>query len=286
MATSVSQSVSSVDTFTFTHSLNRVDLNVRLLSSSGEERNDLISRVTPDPANPKNILIFTFTSSFTGRIQVVTTDIAPISGLISNSSTVPGVDNFTATTDPLTTDDLSLGYTPGSKWYNTVTKDLFLCLSSAISSATWQWQNNFLKYMSLDKTATQTFTTTLVDITWNTNTQNVSGYYTFSSNRITINRAGDYRINFGFISSCTPGSAVVHRVVVTRTRSAVDLINNRSEAYRYSEDSNVRISTGKSFVDSYLANDQIRLQVQVFSGSANTHTIQTQGTFLQIERVV
>lgn len=285
MATSLSATISGLTTYTFTHSLNRVDLSVRLIGTDGEIVNNLLAQAIPDPANPKNILIINFTTAFTGRVQIVTLDLVQIAELVKNSPAVIGINNLSASTDPSTSNNLLQGYTVGSQWYNTTTRDLFFCILSNIGTAQWQWQNNFLKYMSLDKTATQTFTTALLDITWNTNTQNVANYYTFSSNRITINMAGDYRINFGFVSSCTPGSAVVHRVVVTRTRSAVDLINNRSEAYRYSEDSNVRVSTGKSFVDSYLVNDQIRLQVQVFSGAATTHTIQTQGTFLQIERV-
>lgn len=285
MATSLSATISGLTTYTFTHSLNRVDLSVRLIATNGEIANDLLSQAIPDPANPKNILIINFTSAFTGRVQVVTLDLVQIAELVKNSPAVIGISNLSASTDPSTSNNLLSGYTVGSQWYNTVTKDLFICRLSNIATAQWEWQNNFIKYISLDKTATQTFTTALVDVVWQTDTQNISGYYTFASNRITINKSGDYRINFGFVSIASPGTKVVHRVVVTRTRSAVDLVNNRSEAYCYSEESNVRISTGKSFVDTYLENDQIRLQVQVFTGSANTHTIQTQGTFLQIERV-
>lgn len=285
MATSLSATISGLTTYTFTHSLNRVDLSVRLIGTNGEIVNELLSQAIPDPANPKNILIINFTSAFTGRVQIVTLDLVQIAELVKNSPAVIGINNLSASTDPTTSNNLLSGYTVGSQWYNTTYQDLFLCTASNGSSATWRWQNNFSKYATLEKTATQTFTTTLVDVTWNTTTQNVNDYFTFASNRATIIRPGEYRISFGFTAACTPGSAVVHRVVITRTRSAVDLINNRSESYRYSEDSNVRVSTEKSFLDTYLANDQIRMQVQVFTGSANTHTIQTQGTFLQIERV-
>jgi hypothetical protein len=286
MATSLSATISGLTTYTFTHSLNRLDLSVRLIGTDGEIVNNFLSQVIPDPANPKNILIINFTSAFTGRVQIVTLDLVQIAELVRNAPTVIGINNLSASTSPSTSNNLLQGYTIGSQWYNTVTQDLFICTLSNIATAQWTWQYNNIKYITLEKTAAnQTFTTTLADVTWQTTSQNVTDYYTFGSNRITLNQAGEYRINFGFTSLTSQSQAVVHRVVITRTRSAVDNVINRSESYLYFEQSNIRASTNKLFVDAYLASDQIRMQVQVFSGGATTHTIQTQGTFLQIERV-
>ncbi len=67
MSTSTSVSVTNISSYTFQHSLNRLDLNIRVLDTSGNERNDLVSRVIPDPSDPKNTLIFSFASEFTGR---------------------------------------------------------------------------------------------------------------------------------------------------------------------------------------------------------------------------
>jgi len=285
MATSLSATISGLTTYTFTHGLNRVDLSVRLIGTDGEIVNNLLAQAIPDPANPKNILIINFTTSFTGRVQIVTLDIVQIADLVKNSPAVIGIDNLAASTDPSISNNLLQGYTVGSQWYNTTTQDLFICRLSNIGTAQWQWQNNLIKYATLEKTATQTFTTTLVDVVWETTSQNVSNYYTFGSNRVTINKAGEYKISFGFTAIGSPATSIVHRVVITRTRSLVDLVNNRSECFRYSEEANIRASTQKSYIDTFLASDQIRMQVQVFSGGATTHTIQTQGTFLQIERV-
>ena len=60
--------------------------------------------------------------------------LAAISSLISDSEPL---NNYAATTNPTASDDSGDGYTPGSKWYNTVTGDIFLAISVAPGAAVW-----------------------------------------------------------------------------------------------------------------------------------------------------
>jgi hypothetical protein len=46
--------------------------------------------------------------------------------------------NLTATTDPTVTDDSSAGYEPLSRWINTSTGEIWLCISAATGAANWQ----------------------------------------------------------------------------------------------------------------------------------------------------
>ncbi len=46
--------------------------------------------------------------------------------------------NYSATTNPTVTDDTSDGYTAGSRWLNTVTKEFWVCVNPAVGAADWQ----------------------------------------------------------------------------------------------------------------------------------------------------
>jgi hypothetical protein len=45
--------------------------------------------------------------------------------------------NYYATTAPTVTDDSSDGYSVGSKWYNSVTKETYVCSNAAVGAAVW-----------------------------------------------------------------------------------------------------------------------------------------------------
>src|SRR5579884_1371592 len=53
--------------------------------------------------------------------------------------------NFTATRDPLPSDDNTLGYVAGSRWVNTVTRTEFTCVDATTGVAQWRVliKNNF-----------------------------------------------------------------------------------------------------------------------------------------------
>lgn len=87
-------------------------------------------------------------TSYNG-LQVVTPDPTGGGGLAINNnfkalSTRIGQSNYTATRDPLATDNASVPasaggpYTQGSRWINTTTSSEFVCVASSTSSATWQ----------------------------------------------------------------------------------------------------------------------------------------------------
>ena len=46
--------------------------------------------------------------------------------------------NLTATTDPTATDDTSAGYEPLSRWINTTTGEIWLCVDATTGAANWQ----------------------------------------------------------------------------------------------------------------------------------------------------
>lgn len=45
--------------------------------------------------------------------------------------------NFTAIVDPAATDDSAEGYSAGSKWLNTATDEVYVCLDAAVGAAVW-----------------------------------------------------------------------------------------------------------------------------------------------------
>ncbi|MGH8426392.1 MAG: hypothetical protein ACRES7_00205 [Gammaproteobacteria bacterium] len=46
-------------------------------------------------------------------------------------------DKFNATADPVVTNDSSQGYSEGSRWFNTTTPDVFVCINPAVGAAVW-----------------------------------------------------------------------------------------------------------------------------------------------------
>jgi hypothetical protein len=51
---------------------------------------------------------------------------------------VGGLNNTTATTNPVVTDDSTQGYAPGSIWENTTTGRIFICVGNASGAAVWR----------------------------------------------------------------------------------------------------------------------------------------------------
>lgn len=47
------------------------------------------------------------------------------------------LDNLSASTDPGATDDASLGYSPGSTWFNVSSGEIFRCLDAVADAAVW-----------------------------------------------------------------------------------------------------------------------------------------------------
>lgn len=67
----------SSSTITVTHNLNQTYICARVIID-GELRNDLITSVTPSIDDPTNEFVVTLTSSQTGIIQVISSDVVPI----------------------------------------------------------------------------------------------------------------------------------------------------------------------------------------------------------------
>lgn len=57
---------------------------------------------------------------------------------LSGNYEVKRQNNLTATTDPTVTDDSSLGYEPLSRWINTSTAEIWLCVDATAGAADWQ----------------------------------------------------------------------------------------------------------------------------------------------------
>jgi len=51
-------------------------------------------------------------------------------------------DNLIATSNPTVNDDISLGYTVGSKWINVSTDEVFQCTNSTDGAAVWKQTSN------------------------------------------------------------------------------------------------------------------------------------------------
>lgn len=57
--------------------------------------------------------------------------------LVVNFDSVQPLDNYTATVNPTVNDDSADGYSQGSTWFNTVSGDLFICVSATVGAAIW-----------------------------------------------------------------------------------------------------------------------------------------------------
>lgn len=70
-------------------------------------------------------------------------DVGPAAGQIPTNSIAATLyqalvlDNLSATVDPTVNDDSDDGYAPRSRWYNTVSGDLFLCVDATVGAAVW-----------------------------------------------------------------------------------------------------------------------------------------------------
>jgi hypothetical protein len=47
------------------------------------------------------------------------------------------IDNFTATNEPTVSDDSSEGYQKGSRWYDTVAEEAYICVDASVGAAIW-----------------------------------------------------------------------------------------------------------------------------------------------------
>lgn len=102
--------------------------------------------VTNSDTNPHTL---TFPSSFSVVTQAARTScVIPVSGQLwmiwrydgTNYHIFgdgPGLSNFTATTNPTTSNDVTQGYMPGSLWANTSANTLYWCETSGAGAAVW-----------------------------------------------------------------------------------------------------------------------------------------------------
>jgi hypothetical protein len=63
--------IEDVQSVVVTHNLDSAQVQVRFVSESGESSNQLIEAVTPDGAQPRDVLVLDFVQSVTGRVQVI-----------------------------------------------------------------------------------------------------------------------------------------------------------------------------------------------------------------------
>lgn len=126
----------SQQTITVTHNANREGLFVRVFVNN-VQRNDLISTVVPSATNPLNEFVVTLTSSQTGSIQVLGSDLYPVGLPISQHRPWMRRHNLTATVDPTVNNDTTQGYAAGSRWVNTTSKETFECVVPAAGAAVW-----------------------------------------------------------------------------------------------------------------------------------------------------
>jgi len=71
------QSFSSSSSITVTHNLNRTYICARVIVG-GVLRNDLITSVTPSDSDPTNEFVVTLSSSQSGIVQVISSDVVPV----------------------------------------------------------------------------------------------------------------------------------------------------------------------------------------------------------------
>jgi hypothetical protein len=66
----------------------------------------------------------------------------------SGCTLLPAYDNLSATTDPSGSDDHSVDYSVGSRWFNTTASRTWTCLSAATGAAIWYSTALFLGSVS------------------------------------------------------------------------------------------------------------------------------------------
>lgn len=267
------------DSLTVTHNLNTSAILIRILSDSGVAINEVIGKVIIDQSDPRNKLSIIFNNSVTGRLQVITDDYLKVSvaeGFITSSS-------FASTTDPTTANNLTQGYTAGSSWLNTTTQDLFICVASTSGTATWAWQPTTTKHIRLTKTSTQTFNTSFTKVTWNTSSQTVNDYFTYSNNNITILKSGFYRLSYNITASYSQNnSSSTARYAVTKNTSFN--IIQETAGYFMAPRSNVLFSGCLESEVPLVQGDILSLYCQMAQGGG-TLTVQSSNTYFRITRI-
>lgn len=61
---------------------------------------------------------------------------------VCDFNTVQPQNNYEATVDPTVNDDVTLGYSAGSYWYNTVSEETFFCVNADTGAAVWVLQSS------------------------------------------------------------------------------------------------------------------------------------------------
>lgn len=104
---------------------NQIDINDAF-------ENHIDQGVTPDP-HPQYLTAEDIPDAPVLSVDGQTGDVD-----LSTSYETKRKNNLTATTDPTVADDDTLEYEPLSRWINTVSGEIFLCISAATGNANWQ----------------------------------------------------------------------------------------------------------------------------------------------------
>lgn len=186
--------------------------------------------------------------------------------------------NYSAVTNPSSTDDINSNYGIGSMWVNTIDTSTFQCVDNTASAAVWNKVTGFGNANYFDAYATMAIngiTGSFIDIPLNAHRQtSVLFSHTLDTAPVTINESDTYLI-ISRVTTTSPGN----NRITTSSRIQLDTGSgystiSGSQTYMYNRNSSTGESTGTATVVlSLSAGDKLKLQVGRTGGSVDAGTV-------------
>jgi len=131
-----------------------------------------------------------------GYICVDSTTAAAIWHRIDTNVSTSSLNNYTATINPATTDNVTAGYSVGSIWVNNTSSTAYLCLSATALTATWHQLDVIIpKFRYVGSTALTPATTLFTNIPFADSITILPNGFTNAAGLITVTNTGTYTIS-------------------------------------------------------------------------------------------
>ena len=270
------QSFSAVPIVTVTHNLNRAQVAV-LARIGNVARNDLISSITPDPADPRNAVIVTFGSPQTGDILIIDTDYVFANIPTSENAAVLSGGAPLLETLADVKGDLLVATSADTVARLAAGTDTHVLTADSAEPSGVKWAagaGGSAAFANYYHTAVHGITTTTSTLPFNTSRiTNAAFTLNGAGEELTINTAGTYRVDYGCSSAEISNNDIVAEMWVELDTGSGFAEVGGTRA-RWFHDSNGEEGGNAGFATlAVAATDVIRIRAQVVGGSDTLNTL-------------